>query len=97
MYKKKITHHKSAEIFVKSMHPWVLPWQGGQVRRGPVTAEAQTIGCDDEAGGAWGCASWMPVRGDGQRSRGGNHLGGPVAKTLCSQCRGPRFHPWPGN
>ena len=29
------------------------------------------------------------------------HLGdfpdGPVAKTLCSQCRGPRFSPWSGN
>ena len=29
------------------------------------------------------------------------HLGdfpdGPVAKTLCSQCRGPRFHSWSGN
>ena len=22
---------------------------------------------------------------------------GPVAKTLCSQCRGPRFDPWSGN
>ena len=23
--------------------------------------------------------------------------GGPVAKILCSQCRGPRFDPWSGN
>ena len=23
--------------------------------------------------------------------------GGPVAKTPCSQCRGPRFNPWSGN
>ena len=23
--------------------------------------------------------------------------GSPVAKTLCSQCRGPRFNPWSGN
>ena len=23
--------------------------------------------------------------------------GGPVVKTPCSQCRGPRFHPWLGN
>ena len=23
--------------------------------------------------------------------------GGPVAKTLHSQCRGPRFSPWSGN
>ena len=22
---------------------------------------------------------------------------GPVAKTLCSQCRGPGFNPWSGN
>ena len=22
---------------------------------------------------------------------------GPVAKTLCPQCRGPRFNPWSGN
>ena len=22
---------------------------------------------------------------------------GPVAKTPCFQCRGPRFHPWSGN
>ena len=23
--------------------------------------------------------------------------GGPVAETLSSQCRGPRFNPWSGN
>ena len=23
--------------------------------------------------------------------------GGPVVKTLCSQCRGPGFDPWSGN
>ena len=23
--------------------------------------------------------------------------GGPVAKTLCSLCRGPGFNPWSGN
>ena len=23
--------------------------------------------------------------------------GGPVAKTFCSQCRGPGFDPWSGN
>ena len=23
--------------------------------------------------------------------------GGPVAKTSCSQCRGPGFNPWLGN
>ena len=24
-------------------------------------------------------------------------LGGPMAKTSCSQCRGPAFDPWSGN
>ena len=27
----------------------------------------------------------------------GDFPGGPMAKTLESQCRGPRFHPWSGN
>ena len=27
----------------------------------------------------------------------GNFSDGPVAKTLCSQCRGPGFNPWLGN
>ena len=27
----------------------------------------------------------------------GDFLGGPVAKTLASQCRGPGFGPWPVN
>ena len=27
----------------------------------------------------------------------GDFPGGPVAKTLCSQSRGPGFHPWSGN
>ena len=27
----------------------------------------------------------------------GQPLGSPLAKTLCSQCRGPRFDPWLGN
>ena len=27
----------------------------------------------------------------------GDFPGGPVAKTLHSQCRGPRFDPWSGN
>ena len=61
-----MTHHKVSEIFVKLMHPWVLPQQGGQVRGGPATTEAQTMGCNDGAGGAWGRASWTPVRDEGQ-------------------------------
>ena len=28
---------------------------------------------------------------------GGLFLGGPVAETPCSQCRGPQFDPWSGN
>ena len=27
----------------------------------------------------------------------GDFPGGPVGKTTCSQCRGPRFDPWLGN
>ena len=27
----------------------------------------------------------------------GDFPGSPVAKTPCSQCRGPGFDPWPGN
>ena len=27
----------------------------------------------------------------------GDFPGGPVAKTPCSQCRGPGFDPWSGN
>ena len=27
----------------------------------------------------------------------GDFPGGPMAKTLCSQCRVPRFDPWSGN
>ena len=30
-------------------------------------------------------------------TEGRDFPGGPVAKTLCSQCRGPRFDPWLGN
>ena len=29
--------------------------------------------------------------------KSGDFLGGPVAKTRCSQCRGPGLHPWLGN
>ena len=32
-----------------------------------------------------------------QRAAGLGLPGGPVTKTPCSQCRGPRFHAWPGN
>ena len=32
-----------------------------------------------------------------KRTNPGNFPDGPVAKTLCSQCRGPGFNPWSGN
>ena len=53
--------------------------------------------------------SWTPFldRGEGSRRQGENHLiiniikgdflGGPVAKTPCSQRRGPGFALWSGN
>ena len=31
------------------------------------------------------------------RRRQRDFPGGPVVKTPCSQCRGPRFDPWSGN
>ena len=33
----------------------------------------------------------------GKSDAGRDFPGGPVAKTPCSQCRGPRFDPWSGN
>ena len=53
--------------------------------------------------------SWTPFldRGEGSQRQGENHLiinvikgdfpGGPVAKTPCSECRGPGFALWSGN
>ena len=32
-----------------------------------------------------------------QKIMDGDFPGGPVAKTPCSQCRGPGFDPWSGN
>ena len=32
-----------------------------------------------------------------KRTNPGDFPGGPVAKTLCSQCRGPGFNAWSGN
>ena len=40
------------------------------------------------------------TRGPGlghQKTTSGDFPGGPVVKTLRSQCRGPGFHPWSGN
>ena len=35
--------------------------------------------------------------GGEQRRVGGDFPGGPMAKTLCSQSRGPGTNPWSGN
>ena len=32
-----------------------------------------------------------------KKSLVGDFPGGPTAKTVCSPCRKPRFHPWSGN
>ena len=37
------------------------------------------------------------IQTDQIRLQEGDFPGGPVAKTLRSHCRGPRFHPWSGN
>lgn len=34
---------------------------------------------------------------EGVRKRCRDLPGGSVAKTLCSQCREPKFNTWPGN
>ena len=39
----------------------------------------------------------LSCQGLGERRRAGDFPGGPVTKTPCSQCRGPRFNPWSGN
>ena len=52
--------------------------------------EIQQPMCDDE----WKLI--LSVRGT-IKSGGEDFLGGPVAKTLCSQCSGAGFNPWSGN
>ena len=43
-------------------------------------------------------STWLPVHQKGDfKTHCGDFLGGPVAKTPHSQCRGPRFNPWSGN
>ena len=45
--------------------------------------------------------SWVPYISENRdvnlKVWPGDFPGGPVAKTLCSQCRGPGFDPWSGN
>ena len=41
---------------------------------------------------------WTHEPTDGmEKNQWGDFPGGPAAKTLCSQCRGPRFNPWSAN
>ena len=48
------------------------------------------LGCKEETGGEG-------KRQAQKKERPWDFVGGPVAKILCSQYRGPRFHPWSGN
>ena len=38
-----------------------------------------------------------PLRGPHEDTGAWDFPGGPVVKTLCSQCRGPGLDPWLGN
>ena len=40
---------------------------------------------------------WGKVGEDVAKKESLDFHGGPGAKTLCSQCRRPRFYPWSGN
>ena len=42
-------------------------------------------------------AEWTWLGHQVSKEGEGGFPGGPVAKTLHSQCRGPKFHPWSGN
>ena len=58
-----------------------------------------TLGVGDRQGGLECCSSWGCRESDmtEQVNWTGDFPGGPVAKTLCLQCRGPRFYSWSGN
>ena len=59
-------------------------YQGsGCIGAGPSDTWIRTLECVCGVGGGGGGGEDFP--------------GGPVAKTLCSQCRGTRFDPWSGN
>ena len=50
----------------------------------------------------WSAQGWQSLSGNlssrvVQERREGGLPGGPVAKTSCSQCRGPGFNPWSKN
>ena len=38
-----------------------------------------------------------PFKNPFNQKKSGDFPGGPVAKALRSQCRGPGFNPWSGN
>lgn len=46
---------------------------------------------DTERGRRW-CHAYVTIN-----VTSGASPGGAAAKTVCSQCRAPRFDPWPGN
>ena len=69
-----------------------------------LTTEQQSVGLVRAAGWAKGAREGAPGRAqpvlrqpNTQQSRGRGFPGGPVAKTLNSQCRGHRFNPWSRN
>ena len=44
-----------------------------------------------------GYSPWGHKESDTTEVTAYTHTGGPVTKTLSSQCRGPGFNPWSGN
>ena len=49
--------------------------------------------CTECSDGPWGSNTVGLVKDRGY----GDFPGGPVAKTPCSQCKGPEFNSWSGN
>ena len=45
----------------------------------------------------WGQEGKLPEGSDVYAKAKGDFPSAPVAKNLCSQCRGLRFDPWSGN
>ena len=68
-------------VAVSALHTWSLKWSGVvlQLVPGPFGSGDLTITLGMRFFSDCGLEGVLP--------------GGPVAKTLCSQCRGPRFDP----
>ena len=69
------------------MSTWELLSKGNSWKWEKIRSSRQNIRMRKEDNGECQClrdGSW-------------NFPGGPVAKTPCPQCRGPRFNPWSGN